>query len=74
MGKQARHTITIILHGADHVMTVEEGGKVTLIRSSKPERLWVRDAQGGTTSCLSLASCQETHLVMRESIRLEARL
>jgi hypothetical protein len=34
----------------------------------------VRDAQGGVTSCLSLASCKETHVVMRESVRLEARL
>jgi hypothetical protein len=73
MSKQGQHTLTIVLHGNDYVMTVEDGGMVTLIRSSNPEHLWVPRAQGGTSSCLSLASCTHTHLVMRESIKLEAR-
>ena len=72
MGKQAQHTLTIALHGSDYVMTVEQGGRVILIRSSNPEQLWAPRAQGGTTSSLSLASCQETHLVMRECIKLES--
>jgi hypothetical protein len=70
MGKEAQHTLTIVLHGKDHVMTVEQGGRVTLIRSSNPEHLWAPRAQGGTSSSLSLASCRETHLVMRECIKL----
>jgi hypothetical protein len=73
MSIQTQHTLIIVLHGNDHVMTVEERGRVTLIRSSNPEHLWAPRAQGGTSSSLSLASCKQTHLVMRECMKFEAR-
>ena len=63
-----------MLDGNDHSMTMEQEGRVTLIRASKPERLWVQPAEGGTMSSLSLASCAETYVVLSERMKLEARL
>ena len=73
MSEPSQNRFTIVIHACGNAMTVQQDGRITRTRASEPGRLWADPMQCRTSGSLSLAHCQETHLVLLESMKLEGR-
>jgi hypothetical protein len=69
MSIQGQNKLTIVIRRSGDAMAIQLGGRITSLRAAKPGCPWEEAAPAFVLTKLSLETCEQTQVVLREIIK-----
>jgi hypothetical protein len=72
MEQTTQPKLTIVIHETGNAMSIQQEGMITRLRAARPSGPWTQSGPSVALSTLSLACCEVTYSVLKETILLRA--